>query len=441
MITPSSPVPGASFSRKRTVRTVSSIASVGLLAGISLVAASPAMAATDADCTVGNTVDASTGSAADIQTLLDGSEAVICLSGTFAVTTTLLYDRDLTIHGLTDAVLDGGDAVGILEDDGSNTLTVENIRFTNGNGSDGGAINGYDVLVYNSQFDNNYAFGGGAINAYSAEIYDSLFFDNEAEYPGGAVSVNEYVSVTRSTFRTNVADGGGAIYSYGVAYSDASTFVGNTSNFAGALAANDGAYVQNSTFVDNTATDDGGAISGGGGTVRQSTFLNNTAASGQSIHGWEDNIELRGNIFASSGASANLTGAVVDQGANLFTTSQATETALAPAQATSKFGLTVASLFDGATLADNGGPTQTVALHGASPALSAVPAAPDSMTEDQRGVARPAVSDAGAYEYTGAVAVLAATGSEPAGWLAGAVALLLAGAAALGLTRRTRRSI
>ncbi len=449
MSTSHSTTTGAAFSRKRVVRTAASLASAGLMVGISFAAASPAMAATDADCLVGNTVDASTGTAADIQNLLNGFEPIICLSGTFTLAVPLVYDYSVTIHGLTDAVLDGDSVTGILVDDGSHTITVENMRFTNGNAiNDGGAISGYAVLAYNSQFDTNFALSGGAISAYSADIYDSLFFDNEADFIGGAVAVQQYVQVTDSTFRTNASQVGGAIFSYGVAISDASTFEGNTADFVGGAIVSYGVVdVSNSTFVDNqadAASGYGGAVAARSGSVFQSTFLNNSAGFGQSISVIEDTVDLRGNIFAGPSALRQLDdagGTLEDLGANLFTTTQAAETGLSSVKPTSIFGLTTLALFDGATLADNGGPTQTVALYGGSPALSAVPADPDSLTVDQRGVARPAVSDAGAYEYTGAVAVLAATGSEPTGWIAGAAALLLAGAAALGLSRRNRRAL
>lgn len=457
---------GTSFTRNRVARAATGIASAGIMVGISMVAAAPAMAATDADCLAGNTVDATTGVPADIQTLLDANTSVICLSGTFVLSTALTYDYDVTIHGLTNAVLDGDGVTRILEDQREDDfLTIENMRLTNGNAvsetffdeGHGGAIRGSVVVVYNSQFDNNSAdTWGGAIQAYAVDIYDSLFFDNEAGYAGGAVQADEYVGMTRTTFRTNVADIGGAIAAYGVAESVSSTFEENDALYeGGAIYAEDRVGdgtvdVQNSTFVGNSTSvgsSGGGAISTMGGAVRQSTFLDNTTAAdaGQSIVLPDGDLSLRGNIFAGTGSKPHLStfdGAIVDAGANLFTTTEAAEVALSSAQPTSQFALTTAALFDGATLANNGGPTETVALYNASPALSAVPADPDSMTEDQRGVARPAVSDAGAYEYTGALAVLAATGSAPSGWLAGAAGLLLAaGAAVVAMTRRTRRAL
>lgn len=443
-----SPAAGTSFTRSRAVRVASGLASFGVVVGFSLVGATPASAATDADCTLANTVDATAGgTSSDIQDLLTSLEPVICLSGTFTLTAGLTYNYNVTLHGLPTATLDGNSTYGILTDTGSNTLTVENLRFTNGDAVDGGAINGYGVIVQNSRFDNNVAFdSGGAISAYGVEISDSVFENNEA-LNGGAV-LAQFVSVERTTFTNNSAgDSGGAIAGYAVTEVTSSTFNGNSAfNVGGAIASYGTFTVENSTFFENS-TDPGDGYAGGifsaGGDITQSTFLDNTAnpTGGQSIGNDGGTLNLRGNIFAGSDSTAPhlYAGGIVDQGGNLFTTPEAIE-ALTSVKPSTQFDLTTLAIFNGATLADNGGPTRTVALYSGSPAINAVPADPDSLTIDQRGVARPAVSDAGAYEFV--APVLAATGSSaPIGLLGGAAALLLAGGAlALGLARRVVRA-
>ena len=324
-------------------------------------------------------------------------------------------------------------------------LTVENMRFTNGATTDGGAINGYGVIVHNSRFDNNVAsVDGGAISAYGVEISDSVFEYNEA-LSGGAV-LAQFVSVERTTFTNNSAgDSGGAIAGYAVTGVTSSTFNGNSAvNVGGAIASYGTFTVENSTFFENsTDPADGyaGAIFSSGGDITQSTFLDNTAnpTGGQSIGNDGGTLNLRGNIFAGSDSAAPhlYAGGIVDQGGNLLTTPEAIE-ALTSVQPSTQFDLTTLAIFNGATLADNGGPTRTVALYSGSPAINAVPAG--SLATDQRGVVRPAVSDAGAYEFV--APVLAATGSSaPVGLLGGAAALLLAGGAlALGLARRVVRA-
>ena len=73
------PEAGTSFTRSRAVRVASGLASFGVVVGFSLVAASPASAATDADCTPLNTVDATTG--APTVTLPANGNALVPTSG------------------------------------------------------------------------------------------------------------------------------------------------------------------------------------------------------------------------------------------------------------------------------------------------------------------------------------------------------------------------
>ena len=443
------PAAGTSFTRSRAVRVASGLASFGVVVGFSLVAASPAAAATDADCTPINTVDASTGTSADIQTLLDVDTPVICLSGTFTLTAGLTYDYDVTLHGLPSATLDGDGSYRILLDTTfGHTITVENLRLTNGSAFDGAAINGYAVVSTNSTFDNNDAVYGGAIYAYGVNATDSVFEDNTA-VAGGAI-LSAFPTVETSTFTNNSAeDSGGAIYSYGSLSADSSTFEGNSAFYLGGAIASYGTLdVTNSTFVENSTDPvEGlvGAIYSEGGTIAQSTFLDNSASTGggQSVGNNGSTLTLRGNIFAGSDATdPHLYGdpvGFVDNAGNLFTTSAATEASLTSPAPSTQFGLTTLAIFNGATLADNGGPTRTVALWSGSPAINAVPADPGSLPVDQRGVARPDVSDAGAYEFV--APVLAATGAVPSSLLGGAAALLLgAGALAVSLARRAVRS-
>ncbi|MCY7413537.1 MAG: hypothetical protein LH471_10960, partial [Salinibacterium sp.] len=238
---------------------------------------------------------------------------------------------------------------------------------------------------------------------------------------------------------------GGAIISYGTATVNSSTFADNSGGSAGgAIVANSGVDVINSTFVGNS-TDDGGAggaIAAFQGAIVQSTFVDNSTGGGdgESLFSTasEDGLTIQGNIFAGTGAAAQVgdSNTVADLGGNIFSTSAANEAFLTAPQPTTAFGISTALLFNGAILADNGGPTQTVALYAGSPAVNFVPAVLASVTVDQRGIARDSRSDAGAFEFP---PTLAATGPESIGVLGGAAALLLAlGGLAVGVTRRSR---
>jgi hypothetical protein len=415
----------AAFTRKRAFRIGAGAASAGVLGAFSLVGATPAMAATDADCNATNTFTAGTDPASDIQTSLDGGAELVCLAGTYVLDATLIYYEDVTIHGLPGATLDGDGDTQILrwetfEQAPIPYLTVENLRFTGGSAIEGGAIEAYGVTVINSTFDDNDADFGGGIWAYTADITDSTFTDNEA-YFGGAVFTQYGATVYGTTFDQNIGnEDGGAIASYGVV------------------------DVVNSTFFENTNDGPGAAIATGGGSIVQSTFLNNDGggeSDGQAVvlYNSEEDLDLRGNIFATDSPLYSLVadfsdgGSINDLGGNVFSTAAVLENDFTASPST-QFEKSQAALFGPNTLANNGGLTETVALIGSSPAINAVPVGEPSVTVDQRGTARDALSDSGAYEY---VPALADTGSTPNGWIAGiAGGLLAAGAAALVVTRR-----
>lgn len=482
-MTAAAPTTGLSFMRRRSSRLIAGAAGI---AGLSLVGAAPAFAASDADCTDGNTLYSGGGdTAADIQTLLDADTAVICLNGDFTLTTTLTADHSFTLYGFPYAGLDGDGSVRILEVTGTNKVTVQNLQLLSGYASssnggaidayeveaidsyfwgnyadwDGGAINADVVTVTGTWFENNYADGiGGAIYAGDVTAELSFFAGNSAGITGGAIS-GSVISVTDSQFYDNgnaggdTTDAGGAINGYSTITVSGSTFAGNFAQYAGgAIYGWEDVFVENSTFVENVSFSGGGAIlSQYGGEVIFSTFYDNLiedGGGGAVGNGSEDELLLlRGNIFATHDTAYFQVGGsgLVDGGGNLFSTSQATETEFTATEASTRFGLSPETLFGTATLDDNGGPTPTVALYAGSPAVNAVPAGEPSVATDQRGVARDAVSDSGAYEWTGGISpdtpALANTGSDSAGWIAAAAGVLLAaGTAVVGLSRRRRTS-
>lgn len=436
-------------------RVGASVASFGVLAAASMIGASAANAADDVDCDP--TITASTNGG--LQTLLDANEPLVCVQGSVPITNTLIFYNDLVLHGLPGAVLDGGGTTQILKRfdlADTTTLTVENLRFTGGNSGglvDGGAIDAYSIFVYNSQFDDNRGGNGGAIAAYSAEIEDSVFFDNEASDNGGAVYTLFAVFTDRTTYHHNQASlRGGAIYSEDYSSIDSSTFNNNSATNGGAAVGLGYFEMQNSTLVANQVSPvngSGGAVlSEGSGLLLHNTFLDNTASLGAGnavSYLGNSAFEVRANIFAGTSTAPQLSAAnvpIIDLNGNVFTT--ATEPALAAVQPTTALGIPLALIFGGNGLASNGGPTQTVALPDGSFAIDFVPVGTPLVTVDQRGVARSALSDAGAYEHENpASAAIAATGSEPAWWLAGVAGVLVLGgalAAVLGRVASRRGS-
>jgi predicted outer membrane repeat protein len=489
------PARGSAFAQRRVVRVTSGLASVGVLAGISLLGAGPASAATAADCTLANTVDATAlpiaGTSADIQDLLNANEPIICIRGTILLTGPLVATADVSLFGLDNAVLDGASAYRILNDPSySHAITAENLRFTNGRGVDGAAIRAITVNVIGSTFDHNVATAvGGAIRTNTFASDHSTFEDNSATgFGGGAVWFDGTATVTSSTFRRNtVTDRGGAIASYGVLTIASSTFEDNSAVQTGgavsvgtSVSASNSTFARNSvsggnsvggaiytgtvtsvnsTFVENTSGDWAGAIYSGRASVTQSTFLNNYAPDGLSVWGRGGPLSTyAGNIFASTTPGqhiADYDGAdATDLGGNVFSSALGVERGFVAPQPSTLYSVTPATIFGASVLADNGGEVETLALPTGSPAIDLVPAG-SLVTTDARTWTRVAANDSGAYEF-GAVnpalpppppppgggsggALLPPTGAE-IGWLGTlAAALLGAGAAVAAWSLRTSR--
>ena len=313
----------------RVTRTAAAVASGGLLVSMGAVGATPAFAADATDCAPGNTVDAATGTAGDIQTLLDANTAIVCLSGTFPLTAPLEFDHNLTLFGLTAGELDGNDSTRLIEGGAGARLTVQNLSLVDGSAVRGGAIfvDG-DLTVENSSFANNTAdedggaiyvaiatgnptilvtdstfsgnatgplidgfdgYSGGAIYSDSIgtfTITGSEFTGNSASYLGGAV-FGYAVLTEQSTLSNNSAGGGGALYAALMASLE-STYSDNSAEYGGGVMALAYAASIGSTFVGNEASFAGGAIAsglggggglGGYGSVQSlnSTFVDNTA--------------------------------------------------------------------------------------------------------------------------------------------------------------------
>ncbi len=285
--------------------------------------------------------------------------------------------EDITLKG-NDNELGGGIA-------NEGTLIVTNVVFDNNDGAPGAAIynnDGGKATINSSLFSHNETFGGGGAiyNAAKAEvtISDSTFTTNQSlsNSGGGAIYNVGKMTITSSTFTMNDSQGrfgwGGAIWNSGEGVLDVvnSTFAQNTAGHSGAAIRNDNqgqTTIQFSSFVGNSTDVWGGAlyIEGGTITISNSLFSQNTA---DTIANDCDNQVKMGEIKASSNLS--------DAGCG--------DNAAAGV----------------ASLSNNGGLTQTVAIASDSNAVDAASECPASGL-DQRGTTRPqgAKCDIGAYEF------------------------------------------
>jgi predicted outer membrane repeat protein len=339
---------------KRAIKRTIELLFVSILLSV-LFMSVPAQPAQAATWIVTNTNNSGTGSLR--QAVLNASSGDIitfspAVAGhTITLTPEITLDKDLTIDGSGldhQVAIIGGGSVRVFYVDSSATVSMDRLYLGNSHATSGGIIyNDGDLTVTNSTFAGGEASGhGGAIfNSGTLTIYSCTFTGNIAGDNGGALySDADSVSVvTNSTFWDNTAWHGGGIYTYltGLMTVNNSTFSGNssTSSFPeGAAIYNDGVL----RLINSILT----ANPGGADCVT-------TPGSMLSSH----------NLISDGTCSPYLTLSVY----------------LSP-------------------LADNGGPTKTMAIGESSSARNN--GNPDyCASADQRGVGRPTVCDIGAYEF------------------------------------------
>ena len=330
-----------------------------------------------------------------------------------------------TIFGNT-ATSDGG---GGVYNDG--TLTVANSYFgsNSATGDGAGVYNGGTLTVTNSIIEANQAIGGdggGIYNGGTLTVTNSLIDANEAigEHGGGGVYNGATMTVTNSTFGSTSSSNpagnqgnpsGGGIGNEGTLTVTNSTFSGNEGDVSGGGIANEAPgtlNVTNSTFSGNSGLDSGNSGSGGGisnegtGTVTNSTFSGNF-----NVYNFGSGmLTLTNSILANSTSGGNCSGSIIDGGYNI-----SDDASCGFGTSTGANGETIGdSVLDSnvalaAELAQNGGPTETIALELGSYAIAAIPIAHQCPATDQRGEPRPdpegpaSACDIGAFEYQGVI--------------------------------------
>jgi len=221
----------------------------------------------------------------------------------------LSIQDDLTINGPGAEIItiDADNESPVLEvndfdDEVNSIIKISGLRLINGDGG----INNYseNVEVENCQFINCSAAvtGGAILNRKIMTVDSCLFENNSASFGGGAISNDDQdaiLIVRNSNFLNNSSPiGGGAIANIGIIeLINNSTFRYNNvtggDNSGGAIINSFGTIIEisNCTFDSNSATIAGGAISNHGGLVEKiinSTFTDNIALTGGAI--WSNGV-------------------------------------------------------------------------------------------------------------------------------------------------------
>jgi uncharacterized repeat protein (TIGR01451 family) len=302
---------------------------------------------------------------------------------------------------------------GAIEDDSSLPMTVSGSTFSGdiAGDSEGGAIytDGTDIAsVSGSTFTHDEGDEGGAIyleapSATAAELITTSTFTDDAATgsEGGAIDDDEGdLTLSGSTFTgDNASSDGGALYydsSDGLAVVN-DTFDGNQANDGGAIyiygtATTGTAVILNDTIVRNTGYDGGGIYQPEDANTIENTIVADNAGQVGSNGG--------GDCYGTA-ATDNAAGA--DAGGNIDSDGTCFSDAVANDHTSVNPGLGM--------LADNGGAIETDALLAGSPAIGDAISAACPAT-DERGVARPAACDSGAFQTV--PADLAITVSAPA---------------------------
>lgn len=394
------------------------VASAIVLVALALVLGAPPTHAAGPVCTVG----ASGAIYTTIQAAVNDTSCftINVAAGTYREHLTIV--RDVTINGagagatIVERNTSIPNCCTIFRIEQPVTVTLNGLTIRNGFGQSGAGIfisdGNANVTVRNSMIANNWApypsFGGGIYSQGKLTVSDSTFTDNRGGRGGGGIFAVRDLTVVNSTFAGNGNPGepGSGIYAAGPTLISGSTFTGNVG--AGALyiatAASAKITVINSTFSGNHP---GGGYWGGAIYAKRqhddkleiisSTIVGNSASAGGGIFNDDMSVTIKNSIIANNGGY-NCSNTPVSNGGNNL-------------RWPSSDGSCVGTYGDPklGPLADNGGPTQTMALLTGSAAIdrgSCTDVAGATVATDQRGASRPAgaTCDIGAYESSGLAA-------------------------------------
>uniref|UniRef100_UPI003564C6E5 DUF7948 domain-containing protein n=1 Tax=Stieleria sp. TaxID=2795976 RepID=UPI003564C6E5 len=348
-----------------------------------------------------------------------GADTIQLLAGTYLITTAGIGDDSaatgdldimdgLTINGAGSGltIIDGGGdgAAGGLDTDRVFDILSGNVSFSEltiqhgEHKSDAGGGVRVDSIASLSLtsvvLKNNVSKDGGAISSDGILVLQSVTVDgNFAQNKGGGILNTGNATITDTTISNNTANtqGGGGVYENGstTAFTNVTISGNSTSDNGGGIYTRGSASFQNVTVTNNSATAGGGIFeSGSTPTVRNILVAGNTAATDDDLAGIFSSLgnNLIGDVGTASGFTDGVNGDQVGSG-----------------------GSPIDPLLG--VLTDNGGATLTHALLAGSTAIDA--GSNTGPTTDQRGTARDATYDIGAFEFLAGSKVSFTIGSTP----------------------------
>jgi hypothetical protein len=318
--------------------------------------------------------------------------------GSAAIT---LTDGPLELSGASDTgteTIDGGGRITVSGNHASRVFTVDTgvtaaltgLTIADGNatnGSGGGIYNAGTLTVQGSTISGNFATdGGGIYNSGTLTLSASTLAGNCALYAGGIENYGT-LALGNSTLSSNAAGSfGGGLWS--AAFAPAAVVLTDV------------------TITANRANTAGLGGQGGG------LFIDPSSTALPVLH----NTLIAGNYSGATGTSRDDLSGAVDGGSDYNLIGDGTGmTGIGNGVNGNQVG-SASSPLDPllGALADNGGPTETVAMLAGSPALNAGDPAQLGVA-DQRGVARSGGVNIGAYQASASVFALTTSGAVTAG--------------------------
>jgi hypothetical protein len=311
----------------------------------------------------------------------------------------------LTIDGGNAITIDGADSFQIFSGNIGTTLSLQRLTIANGNSASiftAGGVTSFGTLTINdcTLSGNSGIVSGGVLNHGTMTVTNSTFADNIGSQ-GGAINNNGggIGTVINSTFSGNHGTGSqpaSIINSRSMTAAKGAplTVSGADAGFGGAILNFNVITITNSTFSGNEVT------------PSNPTALDDIVETGGAIYNAMGTVSLKSTILADSvGGNCEGETAVTDAGYNISDDASCPTTSGTSVDSSTTLNLSPAGL------ANNGGPTDTIALEPNSQAVDFIPVAdctdqsatPAPVTTDQRGEPRPDPGnlnfcDAGAYE-------------------------------------------
>lgn len=220
---------------------------------------------------------------------------------------TLTISKTLTLQGLGNTVVDGGQAGSVVWIAPKVTATLQTLTLTNGLAYYGGGVENFGTAVLQSVVisGNTAVYEGGGVDNFGGRlsIVDSIIQYNTAESGGGITSDTVFTLSHSLVAHNRAATAGGGVYNYGQGAVLETAVSHNlvTGLGGGGGIFNEGALtLQNSTLSSNSTYEGGGLFNSYLLTITTSSVVSNSAVYGAGVYNEGSAVLLTSNILSNT---------------------------------------------------------------------------------------------------------------------------------------------